>query len=343
MIASIADELEVLGVEHRAVASGGVLARIEGRRGNAERCVVLVATLNGATQQPCADDEKKASTKPCGCTLYHASVLYGVLRQCQAERDFEGTLFALFQPATVEGESGARKALEEDLFKGYNVAAVLSQRVDTDLAVGEIGFCPGRFMPSADELYFTVKGVGGNAAVRNRLKDSVVAMADLIVRLNAFNSDVCTLSVGRVVADGGATLLPEECRCEGSMFAYDENLRSRLKDMIAHAAEEVEYKYDVEVEMSIRSISPCVDNNTQLTYEAMLLADSCGFVVRDMERRAEVDDFGYYSQCYPSLYYRLGISRSADRPHTMAIVPDERTLAVGEEFMCQVALNILNK
>ncbi len=343
MIASVTDALVALDIECRTLASGGVLARVEGRRGNTERCVVLVATVEGATEQPCADKAKGESIMPCGCSLYHASMLYGVLKQCQAEPDFEGTLFALFQPAVVDGKGGARSVLLEDLFNGYNVAAVISQRADGDLAVGEIGFCPGRFMPSADELHFVVKGVGGNVAVRNRLKDSVVAMADLIVRLNTLNSDVCMLSVGCVEATGEAMLLPEECRCSGSMFAYDENLRSRLKDMIAHAAEEVEYKYDVEVDMNIREIAPCVDNNTQLTYEAMLLADSCGFVVRDMERRAEYEDFGYYSQCYPSLCYRLGVSRLADRMHTSVADPDERALTVGEEFMCQVALNILNK
>ncbi len=343
MITAIAEELAALGVDHRTVASGGVLARIEGRRGNVERSVVLVATVKGATEQPCADKSKGESIKPCSCSLYHASMLYGVLKQCQSEPDFEGTLFALFQPAVVDGKSGARSVLAEDLFKGYNVAAVLSQRVDATLTVGEIGFCPGRFMPSADELHFAVKGVGGNVAERNRLKDSVVAMADLIVRLNTFNSDVCMLSVGHVEAAGEAMLLPEECRCSGSMFAYDENLRSRLKDMIAHAAEEVEYKYDVEVDMNIREIAPCVDNNTHLTYEAMLLADSCGFVVRDVERQAQYDDFGYYSQCYPSLCYRLGVSRSADRMHASVADLEERALAVGEEFMCQVALNILNK
>ena len=336
MITSIADALGELGIEHRTIASGGVLARIEGRRGNAERCVVLVATVDGANAQPCSGEGES-----CGCGDCHVAMLYGVLRQCQAEPDFEGTLFALFQPAAVDGKGGAKSVLAEDPFKDYNVAAVISQRADANLAVGEIGFCPGKFMPSADELHFTVTGMGGNAAARGRLKDSVVALADLIVRLNAFNSDVCMLSVGKVEAAGEAMLLPEECSCCGSMFAYDENLRSRVKDMIAHAAEEVEYKYDVEVDMSLRSLTPCVDNDTQLTYEAMLQADSCGYVVRDLERQAEFDDFGHYTQCYPSLYYKLGVSRAADRMHTAE--PDERTLAVGEEFMCHVALNILNK
>ena len=44
MIATIADALSALGIEHRTMESGSVLARIEGSRGNAERCVVLMAT-----------------------------------------------------------------------------------------------------------------------------------------------------------------------------------------------------------------------------------------------------------------------------------------------------------
>ena len=113
--------------------------------------------------------------------------------------------------------------------------------------------------------------------------------------------------------------------------------------MISHIVEEIEYKHDVEIEIDVRYCSPCVENNTQLTYEAMLIADSHGFVVKDLERRAVADDFGYYSQIYPSLFYALGAGCASCHPYTATFLPDERSLAVGEELMYQLTLNILNK
>ena len=340
--AFISEQLSQLGIEHRPIAKTGVLARIEGKRGNLSRCVVLRADIDALPIKELTGVEWASQNDGvmhgCGHDC-HAAVLYGVLKRLQAERDFEGTLLAVFQP----GKEGAKLVLEEDPFKDYKVAAVIGEHVDEELEVGEIGFCPGKFLASTDELHFTVKGVGGHADMRSRIKDSVVAISDLIMRLNTFNSDVCTVSVGKVVADGDANVLPDQSYCAGTMRTFDEKLRSRVKDMISHMAEEVEYKYDVEVDVDIRQGYPCVENDAQLTYEAMLLADSHGFVVKDLESRNTAEDFGFYSQLYPSLFYCLGVGRNSGRSHTASFLPDERALAVGEEFMYQLALNILNK
>ena len=340
--AFISEQLSQLGIEHRPIAKTGVLARIEGKRGNLSRCVVLRADIDAL---PIAEltgiewaSQNEGVMHGCGHDC-HAAVLYGVLKRLQTERDFEGTLLAIFEP----GNRGAKLVLEENPFKDYKVAAIIGEHVDADLEVGEIGFCPGKFLASTDELHFTVKGAGGHAAARNRIKDSVVAISDLIMRLNTFNSDVCVVSVGKVVADGSTNIIPDQSYCAGTMRTFDEKLRSRVKDMIAHMAEEVEYKYDVEVDVDIRQGYPCVENDAQLTYEAMLLADSHGFVVKDLEPRNTAEDFGYYTQLYPSLFYRLGVGRNSGRSHTASFLPDERALAVGEEFMYQLALNILNK
>ena len=178
--------------------------------------------------------------------------------------------------------------------------------------------------------------------MRERIKESVEAAADLILRLNRLNSDVCVVSIGHVAADGATNVIPEQTVCDGTMRTFDENLRARVKQMIAHIAEEIEYKYDVEIENDLRNGYPCVENDRRLTYEAMMLADSKGFVVKDLDMRTTAEDFGFYTHVYPSLFYRLGVGRASGRSHTATFLPDERALAVGEEFMYELALNILN-
>lgn len=342
----IAEQLDALGVEHRPIATTGVLARIEGRRGNTKRCVVLRADIDALPICEMTGVEFASQNEgimhACGHD-FHAAILFGVLKRLQANPDFEGTLFGLFQPGEELNPGGARKVLEENPFEDYDVAAVIGEHVDSDLEVGQIGFCPGKFMASADELHFNINGVGGHAAMREQIKDSVVAISDLILRLNALNSDVCVVSIGNVVADGATNVIPASTSCQGTMRTYDEKLRQRVKDMIAGIAEEIEYKYDVEVEMRLGEGYPCVENDKPLTYEAMLLAGSNGFKVVDLERRPTAEDFGFYTHRYPSLFYRLGVGRNAGRAHTPTFLPDERALEVGEEFMTMLALNILNR
>lgn len=344
--AFLIEQLTALGIECRPIAMTGVLARIEGRRGNAKRCVVLCANIAAQPLKELTGVEWASQTDGVMHTLGHdcnAAVVYGVLQRLQVERDFEGTLLALFQPGESGQVGGAKSVLASDPFADYDVAAIIGEYIDADLEVGEVGFCPGKFMPAMDELYFNVKGVGAPAAERKNIKDSVVAMSDLILRLNTLNSDMCAVSVGQVAAKGAADVVPDSCSCAGTMWTYDEKLRGRVKEMISHIVEEIEYKHDVEIEAEVRYCSPCVENNTQLTYEAMLIADSHGFVVNDLERRAVADDFGYYSQIYPSLFYAMGARCVPCHPYTATFLPDERSLAVGEELLYQLTLNILNK
>ena len=311
-----------------------------------KRCVVLCADVSAMPIAELTTVEWASQTEGvmhAAGNDFNAPLLYGVLKRLYANRDFEGTLLVLFQSGEMAGQGGARAILAEDVFKDYNVAAFISNYLDDSLEVGEIGFCPGKFMASTDEIHFTVEGVGGHAAMRSRIKDSVVAAADMIMRLNAFNSDDCVLSIGRVIAEGATNVIPDKTSCQGTMRTFSEKLRVRVKDMIANVAEEIEYKYDVEVAVDIRHGYPCVENNVQLTYEAMLLAESRGFKVKDLEMRPTAEDFGYYTQIYPSLFYRLGVGQAAGRSHTAMFLPDEKALDVGEEFMYQLALSILNK
>ena len=322
---TIMQELEATGVAYSVVA-GCVLARVEGRRGNLERCVVLRA---------------KSSGVQCDSYDAHTAILLDVVKSAQASRDFEGTLFGVFQ-INAEG-TDACKFLDKNPFKEYKVAAILEGAMDPDLAVGEIGFCPGKFMASADEMYFTVRGVGGSAATIERVKDPVVALADLIIRVNTFNSEVCVVSVGCVEAKGDTERVPDTASCKGALHTFDEKLRARIKDMISGAVQEIEYKRDVEIYVRFDERYPSVENDKQLAYEAMLLADSNGYKVKDMDRCYLADDFGYYAQRYPSLLYHLGVGHNSGCSHCSGLQVDDRALEIGKEFMSQLTLNILNR
>lgn len=344
--AFISERLSEMGVEHCPIAGTGILARIEGRRGNLERCVVLRADIDALPIKEMTGVDYASQSEgvmhACGHDC-HAAMLYGVVKRLQMERDFEGTVLALFQPGEEQFPGGASLVLKENPFDKYKVAAVIGQHVDADMEVGEIGFCPGKFMASVDDLHFKIKGIGGYANVRGKVKDAVVAAADLILRLNMLNSDVCVVSVGNVEAKGTTNVIPERVTCDGTMRAFSEKLRQRVKDMITNIVEEIEYKHDVEVQLDVREGYPCVENDMQLTYEAMLLSDSLGYQTKDLEMRTTSEDFGYYTQLYPSLFYRLGVGRNIGRAHTATFLPDDKALEIGEEFMYRLALSILNK
>ena len=342
----IIDVLAAEGIECRAIAGTGVIAKIEGRRGNLQRAVVLRADIDAL---PIVEknnveyrSEREGVMHACGHDM-HAAVLFGVLQAMHAERNFEGTLFGVFQPGEELNPGGASLVLGEKPFEGYNVAAVIGEHVDARLEVGEVGICPGRFMAANDELRFYVSGRGGHAARRNEIDDSVTAMCDMVVRTTALNTPESVVSIGKVVADGATNVIPDRVSAEGTMRTFDQEERQRIHGLLRSNAESVEQKYGVRVEVDINHGYPCVVNDITLAYEAMIVAVDEGLVVRELEPMTTAEDFGYYTELYPSLFYRLGVGKHAGGSHTATFLPDEEALEIGVRMMQRMALHVLNK
>ena len=340
------EALAAEGIACCPIAGTGVLAKIEGARGNHRRAVVLRADIDAlpVTEQNDVSfrSENEGVMHACGHDM-HAAMLFGVLQALSRERDFEGTLLGIFQPGEELNPGGASLVLKERPFEGYDVAAVVGQHVDARLEVGEIGICPGKFMASNDELRFYVRGRGGHAARRGDIKDTVTAMCDLVVRTTALNTPDAVVSVGRVIAEGATNVIPDMVSAEGTMRTFDAEERERIYALLRANAKAVEERYEVEVEVDINRGYPSVVNDVMLAYEAMIVAADEGVAVRELQRIPMAEDFGYYTECYPSLFYRLGVGAAAGGSHTSTFLPDEDAIAVGERVMRRMALHILNK
>ena len=342
----IIDALNSEGITNRAIAGTGVLATIEGKRGNHQRAVVLRADIDALPIEELNDIEYRSENKgvmhACGHDM-HAAVLFGVLQSLNRERDFEGTLFGIFQPGEELNPGGASLVIKEEPFKGYNVAAVIGEHVDARLEVGEVGICPGQFMASNDELRFKITGKGGHAARRAEINDTVTAMADMVMRTTALNSPDGVVSIGRMIAEGATNVIPNTVTAEGTMRTFKQQERERIYTHIHSNARLVAEKYGVEVDVDINRGYPCVVNDVLLSYEAMIIAADEDITVRELQPMTTAEDFGFYTELYPSLFYRLGVGSSAGGSHTATFCPDEAALEVGERMMRRMALHILNK
>ena len=117
----IIEALEAEGISCRKIATTGVLAKIEGLRGNHKRAVVLRADIDALPITELNDidyrSERKGVMHACGHDM-HTAILFGVLQSMNRTRDFEGTLFGLFQPGEELNPGGAVKVLEEHPFDG---------------------------------------------------------------------------------------------------------------------------------------------------------------------------------------------------------------------------------
>ena len=353
----IASVLEQEGIFCRRVAGTGVLARIEGR-GDLHRAVVLRADIDALPieeQNAVAYASKNHGVMhACGHDL-HAAVLLGTLTLLNRRRtELCGTLFGLFQPGEELCPGGASLVLKEDPFAGYEVQAVVGEHVDPDLPTGVLGFRPGKYMASSDELRITVRGEGGHAAMPQRLKDPVVAAAAVITALqqvvsrNADSRMPTVLSIGRVVADGATNVIPDQVYMEGTLRTFNEVWRTEAKRRVCEIVRHTAAAYGTEADVRISDGYPCVVNDPTLTEQARRLVGElfgAGHTV-ELDLRPTAEDFGYYTQRYPSLFFRLGVGGTdpatgeAGKLHTSCFNPDEKALHYGVANLTALALRL---
>lgn len=340
----IAEQLSLCGIENRPIAKTGVLAKIEGQ-GDLSRAVVLRADIDALPINEATgldfSSEKQGVMHACGHDM-HAAILFGVMQRIAAEPTFEGTIFGLFQPAEECNPGGASVVLAENPFEGYDVVAVVGEHTDPSLEVGVFGFREGQYMASSDELRFTIRGKGGHAAMRERLNDPVLAQAELVREILALNSTERIISLGRIEAQGATNVVPDEVYIEGTMRTYSEQVRSKTKSQIETLAAQIATRCSVEIDVDINHGYPSVVNDARLTRQAKSLADEL-FSSVELNLRPTAEDFGFYCQRYPSLFYRFGVGRESGAQHTPTFSPDERAITAGVEFMTALALKLTEK
>lgn len=275
--AFIEQQLDELGIEHRRIASTGVVARIKGRKTpeGDRRAAVLRADIDALPVTERNDCEWRSQNEgvmhACGHDM-HAAVLFGVLKAFAEAPDFRGTLFGLFQPGEECNPGGASLVLAEKPFEGYDVRAVVGEHVEPQLEVGTLGFRAGKYMAASDELRFRVRGTGGHGAMRKQLKDPVAAGAELLTRLIALNGEECVLSIGRVEAGGATNIVPDEIYMEGTLRTFDERERGIIHRRIEIIAADIDARHCVKTEVTIGRGYPCVVNDEILVKQATALA-----------------------------------------------------------------------
>lgn len=333
--------LKAEGISCRRIAGTGVLAKIEGR-GDVTRAIVLRADIDALPITECTGldyaSENEGVMHACGHDV-HAAVLYGALQKLNASRDFEGTIFGIFQPGEECNPGGASKVLAEKPFEGYNVVAVIGNHTDSTLEVGQIGLCAGAFMASNDELRFYVHGKGGHGAMRDKLNDTVAAAANIVTEVNRLNSSELVLSIGKIVAEGATNIIPDLVYMEGTMRTFDASLRKQTWERIYQIAAQVDKNFGTMTEVDINHGYPTVVNSAHLTDLASILAAE-HYQTIELTKRYTAEDFGFYTEQYPSLFYRLGVGTNAGRSHSATFAPDERAIDVGVDFMATLAVKI---
>ncbi len=333
----------------------GIVAEIRGR--GEGRLIALrsdmdalpIRELNDVPYRSVNDGKMHA----CGHDVHMASLL-GCIRILNEMKDeFSGRVKFVFQPGEEKIPGGARLMLEEDCFGGDEPGLMIAQHVYPDLPAGKVGFREGQYMASADEVYITVKGKGGHAALPERLIDPVVIASHIILALQQVvsrhaNPSVPTvLSFGRISGQGAVNVIPDEVRLEGTFRTLNEEWRTRAHTIISQTTHGIATAMGGSADLEIRHGYPSLFNDPAVTRDARQAAEEWlgAANVESLDVRMTAEDFAYFSQKYPSVLYRLGVTRGtspASALHTAKFDIDESALKTAVGLLSWISLRFLD-
>lgn len=179
----------------------------------------------------------------CGHDVHTTCVLGAALILQELKDQLAGTVKLIFQPGEEKLPGGASLMIDAGVLENPKVEAIFGQHVHPSLEVGMVGFRPGMFMASTDEIYLIVKGKGGHGAMPQDLVDPVLITAHILVALQQVVSRKATpglpavLSFGKVIANGATNVIPSTVHIEGTFRTFDEDFRKQAKEHILHIAQ----------------------------------------------------------------------------------------------------------
>jgi len=354
----IAGKLQEWGIpfEH-GVADNGVVGLIEGQKGSG-KVVALRADIDALPIEEANEVPYKSKNRgvmhACGHDVHSSSLLGTAKILNELKGQISGTVKLIFQPAEEMLPGGASIMIKEGVLENPAPASIFGQHVHPPLQVGKVGFRPGMYMASTDELYMTVTGKGGHGAIPQNCIDPIVITSHIITALQQVvsrraNPTMPTvLTFGFIASTGGSTnVIPNEVKLKGTFRTYDEDWRYEAHRIMKEVAEGMAKSLGGSCELQVANGYPALINNPDLTRNAKIYAiDYLGEEnVVDLPMRMTGEDFAYYSQVMPACFYRLGTGnpdKGINSPiHTNTFNVDEYCLEVSTGLMAWMALQEL--
>lgn len=353
----IEQKLSEYGVEKiRRVIKTGIIAEICGSKPG--KTIALRADMDALpiqedVQNPICS-EVPGVMHACGHDMHTASLL-GTARILQEYKaNLHGKVVLIFQPGEEYMPSGAKMLMESGELEQYNIDWIVGQHTDPELEVGKIGFKPGAYMASTDEIFLTIKGKGGHGAFPHLLNDTVLAASQVVIALQQLTSrrknpvlPPTVLSIGKFIANGATNIIPSDVKLEGTLRCMDEQWRTEAKELIKNIAEQTAQAYGTTCKVIINHGYPAVTNTKDLTKQASKAVQT--FLpkekVVELPLRMGGEDFGFYTLKYPATFYRFGVqSVNATQVyglHTSRFFGDEKALRTAMSAMAWIAYSYL--
>jgi amidohydrolase len=285
----------------------------------------------------------------------HTSCLLGVAKILyQLKSEFKGSVKFIFQPGEEKTPGGASLLIKEGILEDPIPETILGQHVMPFIEVGKVGFRPGKYMASSDEIYLTIEGKGGHAAMPEKLVDPVIITSHILIALQQIVSRKSSpktpsvLSFGNISGKGATNVIPDFVDVAGTFRTFDEKWRAEALLLITQMAEGIAASMGAKCKVRIEKGYPFLFNDPAYTERNISAAKEYlgAENVVNLDLWMASEDFSFYSQNVEGCFYRLGTRNEAKSivsgVHTPHFNIDEDAMKIGMGLMSWLTIQELN-
>jgi len=256
----------------------------------------------------------------------HAAMLLGAAKYLSENRDFNGTVYFIFQPAE-EGRAGAKQMIDDGLFAQFPADCVFGMHNYPDIPAGHFAVKSGAMMASFDCFEITITGQATHAAMPHLGNDAIVAAAQVITALqtivsrNLNPSDPAVVSITQIHAGNTWNALPESVLLRGTYRCFSRTVQATIADKITLLLNSICTGFDVSADIRFNPENagyPVTVNSvaeTAVALQAALAVVGEHGVDRQPTHSLGSEDFAFMLNVRPGAFIWVGNGDSAGLHH----------------------------
>ena len=285
----------------------------------------------------------------------HTAMLLGAAKHLAENRNFDGTVYVVFQPAE-EGGAGARRMIEDGLFEQCPMDAIYGMHNWPGIPAGHMSVVEGPMMASSNEFYLTIKGKGAHAAQPHKGIDPVMVAVQIaqswqtIISRQKSPLDTAVLSITQIHAGSATNVIPDEAKMVGTVRTFTTPVLDMIETRMGEIARHTAAAFGAEVEYKFRRNYPPLVNHaveTRFAVEVMKEVVGADKVDDNVEPTMGAEDFAFFLQAKPGCYIFIGNGEGDHRDGGHGLGPcvlhngsydfNDNLLPVGASFWVRLA------
>ena len=299
---------------HRGLGTTGVVGIL--KNGSSKRAVGLRADIDAL---PITEYNKfaHASTHPgrmhaCGHDG-HTAMLLAAAKHLSRHRNFDGTVYLVFQPAE-EGGGGAREMIKDGLFDKFPMEAMFGAHNWPGMDVGHFALKSGPAFASSNEFRITIRGKGSHAAMPHLGLDPVPVACQMvqafqtIVSRNKRPIDAGVISVTMIHTGEATNVVPDSCELQGTVRTFTLDVLDMIEQRMKEVAEHTCAAFGTSCEFEfVRNYPPTINHAAETEFARKVMSEVVGADhVHEFEPTMGAEDFSYFLLEKPGCYFLIG-------------------------------------